>query len=75
MGASCFYQEIEVEASGSYWRMEVVRVSHGQQAVQMVKWYEVDWSDCGHPCQSDNQVALLTAGTISGSSFIVDCCF
>ena len=42
------------------------RLSSGQQAVLMVRWYEVGWCYCGHPSQGSSQVALLTNSTVSG---------
>jgi len=54
VGASCSYRGLEVE-----------RVSHGRQAVLMVRWYVVDWRDRGHPCQGNTSREFLTPDTIS----------
>ena len=31
--------------------MKVVRISHGEQAILVGRQYDVQWHDCGHPCQ------------------------
>jgi len=57
-GAFCSYRRMEVDGSCSYWRVGVVRISNGEHAVLIVRWYEVDWCDHGHPSQGTNHLAL-----------------